>query len=231
MKPRLLDLFCGEGGAGAGYHRAGFEVVGVDIHPQPNYPFKFWRFDALEILARHTLAKYGLSAHERAASRYDAIHASPPCQAYTTMSNRHGSNYPMLIADVRALLEATGLAYVIENVAGARRELRDPLRLTGEMFGLGVHRPRLFETNWPLMGVLAPSRQPDPVAVYGKNDQRRLWTRADGSELRAATLEEARAAMEMPWASWDGCREAIPPAYTEFIGHQLLAHVGARSAA
>lgn len=209
-----------------GYYRAGFDVVGVDIEPQPNYPFRFVRADALEYLS--SVTAYGVHG---VPNRFAAVHASPPCQGYTTMNNRHGSTSPLLIPAVRRLLEATGLPYVIENVAGARSELIDPLRLTGEMFGLRVHRPRLFETNWPLMGVPAPPRQKDPVAVYGKNDQRRLWTRADGSELRAATLEDAREAMDMPWGTWDEIREAIPPAYTEFIGTQLLAQVGRAVAA
>jgi DNA (cytosine-5)-methyltransferase 1 len=214
VKPLILDLFCCEGGMATGYAAAGFDVVGVDIEQQPLYPFEFHQAGALEYLRR-------LMASPRAGG-IDAIHASPPCQAYTTMNNRHGSQSPPLIAETRALLEATGLPYVIENVAGARSELRNPVRLTGEMFGLRVHRPRLFETNWPIMAVPAPPRQGDPIAVYGKNDQRRLWTRADGSELRAATLEEARDAMQMPWASWRGCCEAVPPAYAEFIGEQLF---------
>jgi len=221
-RPRLLDLFCCEGGAAKGYADAGFDVIGVDIAPQPNYPFDFIQADALEFLREDLRWTRG---PRYAPLAYDAIHASPPCQSYTTMSNRWGSDYPALIPAVRDLLERTGLPYVIENVAGSRSELRNPIRLTGEMFGLRVHRPRLFETNWPLMSFPSPPRQPNPVAVYGKNDQRRLWTRTDGSELRAANLEEAREAMGMPWASWDGCREAIPPAYTAFIGVQLIAHV------
>lgn len=224
MKPRLLDLFCGEGGAGTGYHRAGFDVVGIDIEPQPVYPFEFVQMDALTFLHDGCWRWHEFGP-------IDAIHASPPCQAYSTMSNRWGSDSPPLIAALRELLNEIALPYVIENVAGARSDLRDPLRLTGEMFGLRVHRPRLFETNWPLMGMVAPPRQNDPIAVYGKNDQRRLWTRKDGTELRAATLEQAREAMGMPWATWDGCREAIPPAYTEHIGTQLLAHLSLEEAA
>lgn len=223
-KPRLLDLFCGAGGAAMGYHRAGFDVVGVDIRPQPNYPFTFWLGDAL---APGLVDDLG---------GFDAIHASPPCQAYTHMSNRWrgkdslADERPSLIAATRWLLEAIGMPFVIENVLGAKEHLVDPVTITGETVGLRVHRPRLFETNWPLMVSKAP-RQKDPVAVYGKQDGRRLWTRADGSELHAALLPEAAAAMGIDWMTWDELREAIPPAYTELVGHQLMQHVQARAAA
>ena len=215
---RLLDLFCCEGGAAMGYHRAGFEVVGVDIEPRPLYPFEFVQADwrgALDM-----------------AGDFDAIHASPPCQAYTSMSNRWRGNggkadeHFRLIHEVRRELIKLGLPYVIENVTGARADMRNPILLSGGMFGLRVDRPRLFESNVLL---LAPDRVRvhDPVGVYGgRPDGRLLWTRADGSEQRAASsLEVARDVMEMPWASWRGCAEAIPPAYTEHIGRQLMAHL------
>jgi DNA (cytosine-5)-methyltransferase 1 len=212
---RILDLFCGAGGAAMGYHRAGFDVVGVDIAPQPNYPFKFIQHDAIDFLESDPVACF----------RFDAIHASPPCQAYTTMNNRHGSTSPELIHLVRNALEETELPYVIENVLGALGEMLSPVMLTGEMFGLRVHRPRLFETNFPVLVPGPSARQLDPVAVYGKNDQRRLWTRSDGSELRAATLEDASEAMGIDWMTWDEIREAIPPAYTEHIGSFLRSAV------
>ena len=202
-----------------GYHRAGFDVVGVDIEPQPHYPFRFRQQDALEALEYFLPTEPG---------GFDAIHASPPCQAYTSMGNRWQSpTSPPLIAPVRELLEATGLPWVMENVAGALRDMRSPIELTGEMFDLGVHRPRLFESNVMVLVPPRPPRQADPAAVYGKNDGRRLWTRKDGSELRCASLEEAQGAMGMDWADWHGTKEAIPPAYTEFIGQQLLAHLKA----
>ena len=206
-RPRLLDLFCGAGGAGMGYHRAGFDVVGVDIEPHPDYPFPMLCMDALELDLR---------------TGVDAIHASPPCQGYTTMNNRHGSSYPKLLGEVRERLVATGLPYVIENVPGAKRWMNSPITLSGEMFGLRVHRPRLFESNVLLLLPPKPPRQPDPVAVYGKQDGRRLWTRADGSELRVADLASASEAMGIDWMTWDDLREAVPPAYTEYIGAQLL---------
>ena len=139
------------------------------------------------------------------------------------MTNRHGSDEPELIADVRDMLEASGVPYIIENVCGARPHMQNPMMLHGGHFGLNVYRPRLFESNMMLMSPTPASPPKDAAAVYGRREDRRLlWTRADGSELRAASLGEARTAMQMPWASWNGCREAIPPAYTEFIGRQLI---------
>ncbi len=216
MKPRLLDLFCGAGGAGMGYYRAGFEVVGVDIAPQPHYPFEFHQADAL------TFPLDG----------FDFVHASPPCQDYVQWNNlnaeRYGSRveHPRLIAPTRELLQSAGLPYVIENVVGS--ELEQPTMLCGSMFGLGVRRHRLFESNMLLMRSPGCRHTRDEVAVYGKLDGRRIWTRVDGSEVRAPkTLEQASASMGIDWMTWDELREAIPPAYTEFIGGQLLEYVGA----
>lgn len=212
MKPRLLDLFCCEGGAAVGYQRAGFHVTGVDIDPQPNYAGdEFYQADALE---------FPLGG-------FDAIHASPPCQGYTTMSNRWGSTSPLLIDAVRDRLTEYGvLVWVIENVVGAKAHMRSPMRLHGGQFGLNLYRPRLFESNVILSPPPKAPRPENAAAVYGhKEDHRRLWTRSDGTELHAATLTEAREAMEMPWATWNGCREAIPPAYTEHIGRQLIAQL------
>lgn len=211
---RLLDLFCGAGGAAMGYHRAGFEVVGVDVAPQPHYPFEFHQGDAMT---------WPLDG-------FDVIHASPPCQAHTTMSNRHrgqggrADTHVDLIAATRERL--AGHLYVIENVPGARRHLHHPVVLTGGMFGLGVERPRLFESN---VALLAPARAKvsDPIGVYGKApDGRRLFTRADGSIQRAAaSVPEAGRAMGIDWMTWRELAEAIPPAYTEHIGRQLISYV------
>jgi DNA (cytosine-5)-methyltransferase 1 len=219
-RPLLLDLFCCEGGAAAGYHRAGFDVVGVDLEPQQNYPFEFHQADALDL----PFSQFELD-------QFDAVHASPPCQGYSTMSNRHGSTIPQLIEPVRDLLTVIGLPWVIENVAGARPHLRSPITIHGGHVGLNVYRPRLFESNVLLCPPPKAARPKDAAAIYGKNDRRRIWTRKDGTELRAASLDEAREAMEMPWATWNGCREAVPPAYTEFIGHQLITFVTAECAA
>jgi len=199
-----------------GYHRAGFDVVGVDIAPQPNYPFEFVQGDALEYAAV-------------AGSDFDAIHASPPCQSRTTMGNRFPearARHPQLIAPTRETLLTIGRPWVIENVPGARRDLRDPITLSGGMFNLGVERPRLFESSVPLR--VPAYRRADPViGVYGRaHDGRRLWSRKDGSELRAArTLVEGRLAMGVGWMAWHELTEAIPPSYTEWIGRQLISQL------
>jgi Site-specific DNA methylase len=212
---KLLDLFCCQGGAGEGYRRAGFDILGVDINPQPNNPHPFIQADALEF------------ARERG-HEFDVWHGSPPCQAYTTMSNRHrgqggkADSWPKLIEPLRELAIASGKPYVIENVVGARSALIAPVTLHGGMFGLGVHRPRLFESNIPLFSEKAPQVK-NPVGVYGKApDGRHLFTRADGTrQLAASSAEEAGLAMGIDWMTWDGLRECVPPAYTEYLGHQL----------
>lgn len=208
--PRLLDLFCCEGGAAMGYSLAGFEVVGVDIVPQPRYPFEFVQADALEYVAEH-------------GRDFDAIHASPPCQAHSTITPDK-SKHVDLIPATRAALQATGLPYVIENVQGARGALLDPVLLCGSTFGLGVRRHRLFESNVfiPAM-VCRHAEQGVPVGVYGDHADTHS-TRPDGTSRgrKAHTLEEAREAMGMPWASWHGCTQGIPPVFTEWIGAELV---------
>jgi len=213
---RLLDLCCGAGACSVGYHRAGFDVTGVDIEVHPDYPFELIVADAMDILTDTAFL-----------AGFHAVHCSFPCQGYTTMSNRWrgqggaADDWPKLITPGRVLLEAWGGPYVIENVPGARAEMRNPFLLHGGMFGLQVHRPRLFEVNFPVMVFEAPALT-NPVGVYGKLDGRRLWTRSDGTEQRAAkTLEQAQAAMGIEWMQWHDLVEAVPPAYTEFIGSQL----------
>ena len=196
-----------------GYHRAGFEVVGVDISPQPHYPFTFVQADALA-------PPFNLTD-------FDLVHASPPCQAYTSMSNRWRGKGTLadarldLVGATRAVFNESGTPWVIENVRGA------PLAgftLTGEMFGLGVHRPRIFEASWLILVPEAPPPFRDSVPVYGKSpDGRRLWTRVDGTELRAASsVDEASVAMGIDWLPWHELKESIPPAYTEFIGRAFM---------
>lgn len=217
-RPVLLDLFCGAGGAAMGYRRAGFDVIGVDIHPQPDYPFWFIQSDVM--------LNGDLIINDWSPA---AIHASPPCQSYSAMSNRWGSQHDELISQVRSLMPE-GVPYVIENVQEARRDMQEPIvRLTGEMFGLRVHRPRLFELGgWYAFQPPTPCRQVDAVAVYGRPDSRKLWERNDGTVLRAwSSVKQGQEALGIDWTDdWHQLREAIPPAYTEWIGTQLLAHLG-----
>jgi DNA (cytosine-5)-methyltransferase 1 len=223
--PVAIDLFCGAGGATKGLQRAGFYVIGVDINPQPRYcGDEFIQGDALEQASLLV--------------RADFVWASPPCQAYSQLSVRYEGlggardRRAELINPTRATLKGIGVPFVIENVNGARRVLRSPARLTGEMFGLRVHRPRWFEATFPLIAPRAPRKQPNPVAVYGKMDGRRLWTRTDGSELRAPrSLAEPAAAMGIDWMEWGELCEAIPPAYSEFIGCAALQHLQSERAA
>jgi len=199
-----------------GYHRAGFDVVGVDIRPQPNYPFEFVQADALDPPVSW--------------DDFDAIHASPPCQAFSLASLWHGKRkqeeHPDLVDETRRLLEATNLPYVIENVEGS--PLRRDLVLCGEMFGLRVHRHRMFEC-----GGWMPMRQ--------KHQRHRLkgaltnchieegYTRLVAGNY--ANHADASAAMGIDWMTRRELAQAIPPAYTEFIGTQLLAHVRQEAAA
>ncbi len=217
MKPRLLDLFCGAGGAARGYANAGFEVVGVDIADQPNYPFEFYREDALEALREGPEA-------------FDAIHASPPCQAYSTLAARHPENeYPAHIEAARDLLQATGLPYVIENVEGA--PLHNPTMLCGSSLGLDVRRHRLFETNFPLMAPgCSHGGKPKRFRIYEHGAWRlspfvAVYGHGGGKEREAGP-----AAMGIDWMTRAELVEAIPPAYTEHIGGYLLTHLQAVAA-
>lgn len=215
-KPCLVDLFCGAGGASRGYQLAGFHVTGVDLVESPRYAGdEFVQADALE---------FPLDG-------FDVIHASPPCQARTTMSNRwrgaggFADQHINLIPETVRLLEKSGRPWVCENVPGARVDLPNAFTLTGGMFGMEeLHRPRLFGSN---MLIMCPPKARPPrqaLGVYGKcPDGRLLWRRQDGSEQRApASLEEAQEAMGIDWMMWDELREAIPPVYSEFIGEQLI---------
>jgi SAM-dependent methyltransferase len=203
-RPRILDLFCGAGGAAMGYYRAGFDVVGVDIDPQPSYPFEFHQADAM------TFPLEG----------FDAVHASPPCQGYT-WGTRKGRElrWPLLIGDVRARL--TGLKFVIENVPGARRDMVNPAMLCGSMFGLEVNRHRLFESSaplWPLPGHPSCSGRiasGEAVTVAGH-----------GGDSRDFRISRWQRAMGIDWTrDRHELAEAIPPAYTEWIAAFLLADI------
>lgn len=206
-RPRLLDLFCGAGGAAMGYHRAGFEVVGVDLHPQKHYPFEFIRADAM------TFPLDG----------FDAIHASPPCQRYSAMSTcRPGlsDDYPDFVELTRSRLVESRVPWVIENVPGS--PLYRPVTLCGHMFGLRLYRHRLFETSFLLA---EPTHQPHtlPASKAGH------WTPGTIISVagHCAPIKEAREAMGIDWMPRNELAEAIPPAYTEYVGAALVQEVRA----
>lgn len=209
LRPRLLDLFCGAGGAAVGYHRAGFDVVGVDKHPQPSFPYEFIQQDVLEIDSSFL-------------SSFDAIHASPPCQAYSDLAARNGNadDHPRLIEPVRKMLMDTGLPYIIENVEGA--PLRNYIVLCGTMFnGLRVLRHRLFEANFIIP---VPEHGKHPLVHtydkrkrhYGKTDEWKDFVTVTGGGN--CSIASARDAMGIDWMIKREINEAIPPAYTEYVG-------------
>jgi DNA (cytosine-5)-methyltransferase 1 len=213
---RLLDLFCCAGGAAAGYSQAGFDVLGVDLHPQPNYPFEFMQADALGLTQEFLRS-------------FDAIHASPPCQSYSDLAKRNGNahEWPRLIEPVREMLLQSGRPYIIENVEGA--PLINPVVLCGTMFpGLRVLRHRLFETNF-LLTALSHGKHPKVHTFdkrkshYGKTDERKDFVQVTGGGN--CTIAAARDAMGIDWMNKGELNEAIPPAYTFFIGQQLLRHL------
>lgn len=225
-KPRLLDLFCCRGGGAMGYHRAGWDVVGVDIGAQPDYPFEFIQADALRVLEYVRAGFLGYDA-------FDAIHASPPCQFATVYGNNSAhvrDDHPNLIPATRHLLRASGLPYVIENVEGAREHLIDPVRICGTGLGVRVRRHRLFETNWPLEGVACDHGRFTDRIFPGSSNRPNGRTVMNVGEYRVP-LAVQREVMGMPWSDLYGISQAIPPAYTEHIGHQLLEHIQARVAA
>lgn len=207
---RVLDLFCGAGGAAMGLHRAwpDAEIVGVDIKPQPRYPFRFVQADAM------TFPLEG----------YDFIWASPPCQAWARTNNIHKRDHPMLIEGIRARLVSSGCGYCIENVEAA--PLKNAMRLCGTAFGLRVEvrgqlyelrRHRHFETNFSTL--TPPCRHELPViGIYGNGESKPM---RDKRGFQISQVRYRRAVMEMPWANRNEIVEAIPPAYSEFIARQF----------
>jgi DNA (cytosine-5)-methyltransferase 1 len=219
MKPRLLDLFCCAGGASVGYHRAGFEVVGVDIVSQKHYPFEFHQADAFQFVWDHW-------------QEFDAIHASPPCQAFTLANRKDRETgrvkHDNIIPDVRRLLcNIRRLPWVIENVPQA--PLIGPITLCGTMFGLGVFRHRIFETNFPLTA-------PEHTKHLGRIGDGKYFSVAGGSgrwkswrkvihNVTKGTISDWRNAMGIYWMTRKELCQAIPPAYTEWIGKQLMEYL------
>ena len=231
---RILDLFCCQGGAAVGYDRAGFEVVGVDLEQRfaKRYPFEFHAADALEFVKAH--------GHE-----FDAIHASPPCQAYTRGNAGRVTSWPRLIEPVRELLVQTGLPYVIENVKDAGPELVSPVGLCGCMFGLAtedtdgvrihLQRLRLFETSW---GLTAPgpcdhSDHEWVAGAYGgarRDKYEAKYVRKGGYVPRDKAVVKRLLGIAHDM-TWNGLYESVPPAYTEWIGLQLRLRLIAGAAA
>ncbi|AER50016.1 DNA methyltransferase [Mycobacterium phage Kugel] len=223
-RPLMLDLFCGAGGASRGYQDAGFYVVGVDINPQPRYAGdEFHQDDALEYLDAH--------GHE-----FDVIHASPPCQSQTALTKgtnkrTHGDAYPNLIPQTRRMLARFDVPTVIENVQGS--EVRRDLVLCGEMFGLGVIRHRYFELG--RVGIPQPAHVPHRGRVAGYRhgkwyDGPYFAVYGDGGGK--GTVAQWQQAMGMDWTDVrKEIAEAIPPAYTRFIGERLMDYLRRQNAA
>lgn len=213
--PRLLDFCCGAGGCSMGYYRVGFEVVGIDIDPQPNYPFEFIQADALEVLAND----------EPWVAGFDAFHASWPCQRFSGAQRIQGNEHPDLIGPGRELMEIYDKPYVIENVPGA--PLLEPSLLCGTMFGLSLYRHRLFECNFPVTAPLHGEHWLPQVKMgrkRGPNEILQVVGNFSGAD-------DAREAMGTPWMTRKEMAEAVPPAYTEHIGQYLMAELRARTAA
>lgn len=231
MKPKLLDLFCCAGGAGVGYYRAGFEVFGIDRVKQKNYPYPMWTQSALTLDPKWIR------------NNFDAIHASPPCQFGTPLRHAHNAKrHRNLIPATRRLLQATGLPYIIENVEDVARagHLVEPILLCGTMFGLRagryeLQRHRCFESNVAISAPCECKHSGGPVigiyggharcrsAKHGGRGTKDVWPNGH----RGAASE----AMGMDWATLQEMSEAIPPAYTEHLGKQLLASMQRRRAA
>ena len=205
---KVLDLFCGAGGASMGYSLAGYEVTGVDIKHGKRYPFTYIRKDVMSLTPEDLQG-------------YDLIHASPPCQTYSAtkhLRNAQGKTTSKLdlVKPVRELLIASGIPYVIENVEGA--PLIDPVQLCGSAFGLMVRRHRLFESSMPLKGTGCNHReQGKPVGIYGS-----MRDEIPGGGHTAKTMDQAYEAMGINWMIWGELVEAIPPAYTHYVGQQIM---------
>jgi DNA (cytosine-5)-methyltransferase 1 len=214
-KPRLLDLFCCEGGAAMGYHLAGFDVVGVDHKMQKRYPFEFHQADAVQFAIDH-------------GREFDAIHASPPCQRHSSATAVSGNRaaHPCFIDATRDALQASGKPWIIENVP--RSPLRDPITVCGVSLGLAVRRHRLFESNVFLMApacacALAHEKKYNSCyrGTYGAGLKSKFVGVYGGTRF-AGDLALRKESMEMPWATLHGVNQAVPPRYTRMLGAQLI---------
>ncbi|EFE82942.1 gp77 [Streptomyces albidoflavus] len=210
LKPRLLDLFCCQGGAAKGYADAGFEVTGVDIRPQPRYPYTFVQAEAVAFVLAH-------------GAEFDVIHASPPCQHDSDCQRIQGRTHPDLIAPTRTALQACGRPWVLENVRGAVPKLEQPVMLCGPMFGVQTYRHRYFETGGGLtLHQLIHPAHVVPQAKMGRPVPPGYFGQFVGN---FSGVDLARRVMGVPWMNRDGIRECIPPAYTQWIGHHALTHL------
>ncbi len=200
-RPVILDLFAGAGGMSMGFHRAGFNVVGLDNRPQPNYPFNFVQGDALN-------PPFNLRD-------FDAVSASPPCQAYSRATACRGdrSKHPDLIAPVRAMLRCAGVPYIIENVQEARMKMISPFMLCGTMFDMGIQSHRFFECSFPL------TRLPGCC-------QHRPLTDLSRDHGAKQSESDYRTALGVPWMTVKESRQSIPPIFSQWIAEQLLQHLG-----
>lgn len=207
-RPLIADLFCGAGGAAMGLHRAGFDVVGFDIEPQKNYPFDFVQQDALTVDL----------------SPFDAVWASPPCQAYSIMRNLpwlRDKEYPRLIAPTRRMLEAGRKPWIIENVMGAHLPAG---WLCGTMFGLPFYRHRSFESDWFWMQPGHPKHR--ATVRNGRTHGARARDVVFGTDGSGSSgVAAVREAMNISWMTQAELSQAIPPAYSEYLGTQLLRHL------
>ena len=212
-----------------GYHQAApFRIIGVDLNNQPRYPFAFRKDDALELLDKRI---------DTFKSWADFIHVSPPCEGYSITRSLHDNEYPLLISTFRELLSPLGVPYIIENVPEAWWDMRKPITLCGSSFGLRVRRHRLFESNIPLESIPCEHRWQDehkPYKIYvsrGRNAQG--WRESGiqpvhggGHNFEATdNLRYKSVAMGIDWLNNEEINQAIPPAYTRFLGKQVYAYL------
>lgn len=232
MSYKLLDTFCKAGGASMGYVRAGFEVVGVDIEPQPNYPFEFFQGGAIEFIT-----KYG--------GGFDVITGSPPCQEYSVTRSLHNNEHPKLIIPTREAIKVHGKPYVLENVESPAvlQDMESPIRLCGSSFGIRVRRHRLFDSSVPLSALPCDHAWQNNSKIYTKRvSKARGFSRPSGTvevhggdqmlfDGRGDSVRElalVREVMGIDWMTKPELNQAIPPVYTEYIGKQLMEYLNGR---